>query len=171
MFYWINEGRVSGYSDNQIPPGDWPEKFRLVEGPDLPISSLYWDGQSVKEIPPTPGPDHFWNGLEWEQTPPAAEPEPVADWRTFSDALGETPELLGAIATTTALFPALISRLKDLAAGRPWKGAEDSLVKLWNHAPPTLDESQRGALGKLAAAANIPLKVAKDNLLESVGIS
>ncbi len=52
MFFLIKDGAIAGTST--LASANLPEGFSLVEGPDLPLFEVYWDGQLIHSKPPQP---------------------------------------------------------------------------------------------------------------------
>ncbi len=68
MLFWIYEGKISGYSDVSVEFA--PQGFSLVEGPDLPISDLYFDGKiKVKPAPPSSTAQWDDSSFSWVEMP------------------------------------------------------------------------------------------------------
>ncbi|BAZ39387.1 hypothetical protein NIES4101_53400 [Calothrix sp. NIES-4101] len=102
MYYWINEnGNIAGYSDAFMPDDSRPQGFDLVEGPDLPIADLYFDGENVVEKPEKPGDRFFWNEKtkQWEEIP-SAELFQGSNWDRLLLSLQSSPEWAKAYAAS-----------------------------------------------------------------------
>lgn len=114
MYYWIVENQLAGSADTALPSGQWPSGFTLVEGPDAPINSLYWDAVSeqVTAIPPQPetAGQWAWIGKEWIDV----TPQPVAsqtNWDGFALWAMADADLAAVFATAQASAPLAASAL------------------------------------------------------------
>jgi hypothetical protein len=88
VYLWINNEAIAGYSETWIEPELCPSGFTLVEGLDLPISSLFWNGTAIVQKPEQPSPEHFWNheSNAWEIVV-IPIPEPLPDWQGLTSQL------------------------------------------------------------------------------------
>ncbi len=93
MHFWINENIISGYSDILIPESDRPLGFNLVEGPEQPISELYFDGENVVKKPDKPGDNFFWSEefCQWQEIP-SVEFFQGSDWDKLLQTLQSSAE-------------------------------------------------------------------------------
>ncbi len=130
MFFLIQNGAIAGtsaeFTDNL------PEGFSLIEGPDLPLSEVYWNGQSVVTKPPQPSPEHYWNGATntWVAPSPLT---PFQDWDKLISFLDSSPEwgrAYGAAEKTIKANTAFTLLLTTLTSLRKIETLEFALNKL-----------------------------------------
>jgi len=89
MQFLILEQQVAGAAE-QYPDSAVPNGGKIVDGPDLPIGQVYWDGRKVKKLPKAPSANHFWDVLsrEWKEVAPLADSlSELPDWQGLADAL------------------------------------------------------------------------------------
>jgi hypothetical protein len=87
-YFWINNEEIAGYSETWVEPELYPSGFALVEGLDLPIGRLFWNGAAIVQKPEQPSPEHFWNheSNAWEIVV-IPIPEPLPDWQGLTSQL------------------------------------------------------------------------------------
>lgn len=89
MQFLILERQIAASAES-YPEAAVPNGGKVVEGPNLPVEQLYWDGEAIKKRPKRPSDYHAWNPLEnkWEQ--PATLADSLAElpnWQGFLDEL------------------------------------------------------------------------------------
>jgi hypothetical protein len=74
VYFWVNNGVVSGTADEPMAEEAWPSNFTLLEGPDALLEEVYFDGTEVKEKPPKPGDAYYWSAADLNWLPLFPEP-------------------------------------------------------------------------------------------------
>jgi hypothetical protein len=92
---------------------------------------------------------------------------PKQDWAGFVDALTTLEGFFAAVAGSS-MAPFITTRMAALSDGKSFQGSSDRLIKVWNAAPPALDQTQRDQLTTLATAHGIPVAIDSDNLLAAI---
>jgi hypothetical protein len=92
MLFLIFDNAIAG-TTTQVE--GLPNQFEAIEGPDMPLELVYWDGQAIKLKPPQPSETAYWNpqAKEWQepQVPvPTGETEP--NWTMLIDSLRNSPQ-------------------------------------------------------------------------------
>jgi hypothetical protein len=87
-YFWINDGAIAGISEDLMEPERYPQGFTLVEGPDAPAETLFWNGSEVAKKPEQPSSQHVWNfeKNDW-MLPHIFQSEPIANWQGLADDL------------------------------------------------------------------------------------
>ncbi|RCJ20116.1 hypothetical protein A6S26_05190 [Nostoc sp. ATCC 43529] len=91
MFFFIQGDAIAGMSNaftDQLPTG-----FTLVEGPDLPLNLIYWNGRKILPKPQQPSPEYYWDSAinEWVAPDPPT-PSQIQDWDKLISLLDSSPE-------------------------------------------------------------------------------
>lgn len=68
MYLLIQNEQIVGTTDN---PRNEIAGFEIVEGPDLPIELLYFDGSRIQVKPEPPSELHFWQNNQWRLPEPS----------------------------------------------------------------------------------------------------
>jgi hypothetical protein len=91
MLFLIKDGALVGTSTEFTD--SLPEGFSLIEGPDLPLFEVYWDGHTVSAKPPQPTPEHYWDSEinTWVAPVPIIIPQ-IQDWDKLISLLDNSPE-------------------------------------------------------------------------------
>lgn len=86
------------------------------------------------------------------------------DWNNFLEELQSVPSFYA----NANIASVVSSRITRLASGATkFKGDTDPLIVSWNVNPPSLNQTQRDALGKAASDNGIPLTIDSENLIAS----
>jgi hypothetical protein len=129
VMWWVDE---NGQVVSLASPTGLPANIREIEGVDLPLPNIYFNGTEVVEKPPQPSGNAEWDAVlkDWitPSEPQPQPPPPQPDYYNFR---------LGMLVAT--MWNALIDELEE----KP-KAAE---VKSWN---------------AIAQASNVPIKFGKD---------
>lgn len=134
MHFFICDNQIAGISE--IPPQGLPANFQIVEGPNLPIELLYFDGEEILEKPEPPTPAHIWDNFNKEWVLPAS---PVialpasSNWDLLLSSLHNSPEwdrAYTASERTLKANTAYTTLLTILATTRHIDGLQNILAKL-----------------------------------------
>jgi hypothetical protein len=133
MLFLIYDGQLSGTT---IATDSLPEGFEAVEGPDLPLERVYWDGSQVQAKPTQPSSLHYWDGVshQWQLPEPVslaiATPSSPEDWDGLTNALRNTAVFAKVYGAATQPEASTIAALtKTLKANTAYTLLMDTLSK------------------------------------------
>jgi hypothetical protein len=93
MRYYILQDQIAGQAVDQDPT-HIPPDFKIVEGPDEPIDSLYWDGINIVRRPNKPSNAAWWdpNQNQWVEPPEPVQISSIVNWEKLNISLTSSPE-------------------------------------------------------------------------------
>jgi len=164
-YFWIVDGAIGGSSETPLNANQYPPGFMLrkMEGADLPLDQLYWNGFTIVQKPSQPSIEHQWDAQSYKWAVPGLEP----NWQGFIDIIG-LPMLLLLSEITNPLAQQFSSSLKmelnkapDVNV--PW------LCLMWNNSISTIAvfPATEQFLNDAAIANNIPLTLTNGFLADA----
>jgi len=85
-YFWIVDGAIGGSSEAPLNANQYPPGFMLLEmeGANLPLDQLYWNGFTIVSKPSQPSIEHQWDAQSYKWLVPGLEP----NWQGFLDIVG-----------------------------------------------------------------------------------
>ncbi|MBW4670423.1 MAG: hypothetical protein KME60_24160 [Cyanomargarita calcarea GSE-NOS-MK-12-04C] len=95
MIFFICNDEIAGITDSCLEAG-LPSGYKCIEGPNLLVHEVYWDGENVLPRPEQPSNEHYWDSTTnaWEATKPAVVPliNLEENWDKLISLLQSSPE-------------------------------------------------------------------------------